>query len=127
MERVFNVNRGKQLPSLVTLLAFLGAAAVAPGAQTNDFLNDTRGGHWLAQTKDLGVWWCEGGWKVGRERALPAKPRGKPEPVSVSAARGEFEPVQVVLRPERDWRVVVGGGGSAAQELGQGGADYGAH
>ena len=52
--------------------------------------------------RDLAVWWCESGWKVGRERALPDKPPGKPEPVSLSAARGEFEPVQVILRPEKD-------------------------
>ena len=56
---------------------------------------------WRRQ-KGLGVWWCESGWKVGRERALPEAGRGKPEPVSVSAARGEFEPVQVILRPEQD-------------------------
>ena len=92
----------RRRPFLATLLALLSAAATLPGAQTNDFLNETRGGHWLAQTKDFGVWWCEGGWKVGRERALPNPPRGKPEPVGVSAARGEFEPVQVILRAARD-------------------------
>ena len=86
---------------LATFPMLLCAALSLAGAQTNDILSDTRGGHWLAQTKDLGVWWCESGWKVGRERALPDK-RGKPEPVSVSAARGEFEPAQVVLRPEQD-------------------------
>ena len=75
---------------------------VLPAAQTNDFLNDTRGGHWLAQTKGLGVWWCESGWKVGQERALPAQPQGKPEPVNIAAARGEFEPVQVILRPDHN-------------------------
>ena len=110
---------------LINLLVLIYSAAALPGAQTNDFLNDTRGGHWLAQTKGLGVWWCESGWKVGRERGLPDKPRGKPEPVSVSAARGSIEPVQVVLRPEKDGAVVVGGGESVAQELGQGGAHFG--
>jgi len=80
----------------------LVAISCLPATQTNDFLNDTRGGYWLAQIKGLGVWWCESGWKVGRERALPEVPWGKPGPVSVSAARGEFEPVQVILRPEQD-------------------------
>ena len=44
----------------------------------------------------------------GRARARYCRrtPRGKPEPVSVSAARGEFEPVQVVLRPEKDGQLV---------------------
>jgi hypothetical protein len=84
------------------LLILHGAAGILAGAQTNDFLDDPGCGHWLAQTKDLGVWWCEGGWKVGRERGLPEKPKRKPEPVTISAARGEYEPVQVVLRAEKD-------------------------
>ena len=95
-------NRVGRIAFLVNLLILLCAATALPGAQTNDVLNDTRGGHWLAQTKGLGVWWCESGWKVGRDRALPENAWPKPEPVSVSAARGEFEPVQVILRPEQD-------------------------
>ena len=106
MKRAFEANRVSFVPFLPALLSFLCAASVLPGAQTNDFLNDPRGGHWLAQTKGLGVWWCESGWKVGRERALPEPTRGGLEPVSVSAARGEFEPVQVILRPERDGQLL---------------------
>ena len=103
----FELNRAGLLRSLAVSLIFLCAVSALPGAQTNDVLNDTRGGHWLAQTKGLGLWWCESGWKVGRDRAMPEKPfYGKPEPVSVSAARGEFEPVQVVLRPDRDCELV---------------------
>jgi len=101
VNRALESNRAGLVPFLAGfLIALCYAPALAP-AQTNDVLNDLRAGHFLAQTKGLGVWWCEGGWKVGRERALPDKPRGKPEPVSLSAARGEFEPVQVILRPER--------------------------
>ncbi len=92
---------------LSLLLSLVCAVWPLGGAQTNSVLSDTRGGHWLAQTKDLGVWWCESGWKVGRERAVPDKPRGKAEPVSVCAARGEFEPVQVVLRPETDGELLA--------------------
>ena len=33
---------------------------------------------------------------------MPAKPQGKPGPITLSAARGEYEPVQVVLRAEKD-------------------------
>ena len=87
---------------LASLVALLSAAAALHAAQTNDFLNDANSGYWLAQTKDLTAWWCESGWKVGQERALPPKPLEKPEPVRVSAARGEYEPVQIVLRPESD-------------------------
>jgi hypothetical protein len=80
----------------------LCAAPTVVRAQANDLLDDARCGHWLAQTKDLGVWWCEGGWKVGRERGLPEKPRTKPEPVTLAAARGEYEPVQIILRAEKN-------------------------
>ncbi len=85
---------------LIPFLAVVCAATPSAGAQTNDVLNDARAGHWLAQTKHLGVWWCEGGLKVGRERGLPDKPPRKPGPITLSAARGEFEPVQVILRAE---------------------------
>jgi hypothetical protein len=106
VKRALESNRGGRIPFLANLLILLCSAPVLPGAQTNDLLTETRGGHWLAQTKGLGVWWCESGWKVGRERAWPEPTRGKPKPVSVSAARGEFEPVQVVLRPEQDGQLL---------------------
>ena len=98
----------------------LFAGQALPAAQTNDVLNDLRGGHWLAQTKDLGVWWCEGEWKVGRERGLPDKPHGKVGPVAVSAARGEFEPAQVVLRPEKDGELVSAEAGPLYSGWGRG-------
>ena len=88
------------LACLVLLVGITGASmAATPPA---DFLNDSRGGHWLTRAKALGTWWCEGARKVGRDCALPDKPAGKPQPATISAARGEYEPVQVVLRPERD-------------------------
>lgn len=72
------------------------------------FLSDARYGHWLKGSEGLGLWWCESGWKVGRERALPRPPAGgAPEPVAVSAARGEFEAAQVVLRPEQDGQLIA--------------------
>src|SRR5664279_4398563 len=98
----FELIRGGLLRPLAVCLISLCVTSALPAAQTNDVLNDTRGGHWLAQVKGLGLWWCESGWKVGRERALPVRPPGKAEPVRISAARGEFEPVQVVLRPDKD-------------------------
>lgn len=77
---------------------FAGRAEVRLG-----ILNDRRPGYWLAETGNLGVWWCESGWKIGRERGLPEKPGdGQPIPVSLSAARGEYEPAQVILRPGKD-------------------------
>ena len=77
---------------------FLHADTNAPSV-----LGDSRPGYWLAEANDLGIWWCESGWKIGRARAMPLKlAQGSPKPVAVSAARGEYEPVQVVLHPERD-------------------------
>jgi hypothetical protein len=98
----FESNRTGLVPVLLSSLIVLCAAPALRAAETSDFLNDARCGHWLVQTKDLGVWWCEGGWKVGRERGLPDKPRHRPGPITVSATRGEYEPVQVVLRAEKD-------------------------
>src|SRR5207247_10975563 len=57
----------------------------------------------LTTEKDLHVWWCESGWKIGRDRRPP--PLAAPNavhPLAISAARGEFEAAQLILRPERD-------------------------
>lgn len=63
-------------------------------------LNAAHYGYRIAGTPaSLGVWWCEWGWKVGRDRPLPdATSRA----VKLSAARGEYEPVQIVLRPQQE-------------------------
>jgi hypothetical protein len=50
-----------------------------------------------------GLWWCEWGWKVGRTRGLPRETR---DAVRLSAARGEYEPVQIVLRPMEPLRLL---------------------
>lgn len=50
-----------------------------------------------------GLWWCEWGWKVGRTRALPTQVRPA---VQLRAARGEYEPVQIVLRPTKPLRLL---------------------
>ena len=95
------------MKSLVFLtLAALTASSLSAGAD-DTVLNDPRSGYWLAQTADLGVWWCESGWKVGRDRPVPAPTKGKPSPVKVAAARGEYEAVQVVLHPERDGELLA--------------------
>ncbi len=75
-------------------LLLRGRVEVATG-----LLEETGYGYRLASGADLDLWWCESGWKVGRQRALPGGPRSGA--VRVSAARGEFEAVQVVLRPRR--------------------------
>ena len=67
------------------------------------WLDDPRPGYFLTSAKDLDVWWCESGWKIGRERRPP--PHRSPNevrPLAISAARGEYEAAQLILRPERD-------------------------
>jgi hypothetical protein len=68
---------------------------------TLGFLDDPSFGHRLTGTKGLGLWWCESGWKVGRDRGLPSAKSGELLSVQVSAARGEYEAAQVILRPEQ--------------------------
>ena len=45
------------------------------------------------------LWWCEGTYKVNRDRPAPTV---EGRVVKLEAARGEFEPAQIVLRPKRD-------------------------
>jgi hypothetical protein len=63
-------------------------------------LADSRPGYWLAENNNMGLWWCESGWKISRERGLPVRPAGgKAQPITLSAARGEYEAAQLILRP----------------------------
>lgn len=76
-------------------IAFSGATRFRVG-----FLEDTRFGYRLKAGRELGLWWCESGWKVGRDRPLPAAKVGaEAQAVRLSAARGEYEAVQIVLHP----------------------------
>lgn len=61
-------------------------------------------GYRLPGGEEGGLWWCEGTYKVSRERA---RPRREADAVYLSAARNEYEPFQLVLRPERDWLQVA--------------------
>lgn len=92
---------------LFIMLAVATAVIAGHTETTNAVLNDSRPGYWLAQSADLGVWWCESGWKVGRERTMPERANQKLAPLKVSSARGEYEAVQVVLRPERDGELLA--------------------
>lgn len=44
------------------------------------------------------VWWCEAPWKVARSRAVPTN---LAKAARLSAARNDFEAVQIVVRPEQ--------------------------
>ncbi len=58
-------------------------------------------GYAIASDATTDLWWCEGTYKVSRERPAPERPG---QEVLLEAARGEYEPVQVVLRPKRALR-----------------------
>jgi len=65
---------------------------------------------------EVGVWWASSGWKIARERGLPA---AQGESLLIRAARNEVEAAQLVLRPERDlhdvrldWGDLEGPGGA---------------
>lgn len=91
MNRAIESNSGGLVPPLTSLLILAFAVSVFAGEPAGGILTArSGGGYWLAQTEDLSVWWCESGWKVGRESGLLDNPRGELEPVAVSAARGEF-------------------------------------
>lgn len=73
---------------------FAGRARLRVG-----FLEDSSYGYRLVGGSGLDLWWCESGWKIGRDRPPPVRMRGRRvDPVKLSAARGEFEAVQLVLR-----------------------------
>ncbi len=61
-------------------------------------IEDASFGYAIRSDDAADVWWCEGPWKISRDRIAPSEKR--PE-VSVEAARDEFEPLQLVLRPKR--------------------------
>lgn len=63
------------------------------------FLLDPRPGHPLKDDVLHGVWWCESGWKIGRDAQPPVRAEGPSRAVAVSAARGEYESAQVIIPP----------------------------
>ncbi|MCX7597466.1 MAG: carbohydrate binding domain-containing protein, partial [Armatimonadetes bacterium] len=69
------------------------------GGFTIPVVQDASYGYAIRSDEAADVWWCEGAWKVGLDRPAPEK---KLAEMSVQAARGEFEPVQLVIRPKRE-------------------------
>ncbi|HEY3299066.1 MAG TPA: glycoside hydrolase domain-containing protein, partial [Armatimonadota bacterium] len=51
----------------------------------------------------LQAWWCEGPWRVGADVSAPTQPS---KGIRIEAARGEFEPVQIVLNPQSEGTVL---------------------
>lgn len=59
---------------------------------TSGLLRDPRPGYWLAKNANAVLWWCESGWKIGRDQ-VPREPSRKrqPDPIKINLARGEYE------------------------------------
>lgn len=70
----------------------------AVGAFTVPLLMDSDFGYRLSGPKGLDVWWCEATYKIGRNRFLPSK---QSTCIQLSAARNEYEPFQLALRPAK--------------------------
>jgi len=66
-------------------------------------LRDPRPGYWLAENANAVLWWCESGWKIGRDQ-VPREPSRKrqPDPIKINLARGEYESAQVVIRSRQN-------------------------
>ncbi len=60
-------------------------------------IHDDSYGFRLNGAEDCAVWWCDGTYKVGRERSVPVATN---QAVSIAAARNEYEPFQLILRPQ---------------------------
>jgi hypothetical protein len=56
-------------------------------------------GYLLSRGEKCSIWWAEGTHKISRERPVP---KGRANEVYISAARNEYEPFQVVLKPTGD-------------------------
>ncbi|MCX7044218.1 MAG: DUF4091 domain-containing protein [Candidatus Sumerlaeota bacterium] len=66
-------------------------------------LYDASYGYYLGDNPETDWWWCEGTYKISRERPAPKLLKTAPlaSAVRLEAARGEYEPAQIVLRPKR--------------------------
>jgi hypothetical protein len=70
--------------------------------------DDPRPGYLLNGAPGLDIWWCESGWKIGPDRRPPPKSDNLAVlPLTVFAARGEYEAAQLILRPQRDGRLLA--------------------
>lgn len=56
-------------------------------------------GYRLGLGNDCPIWWCESTYKVTRKRNVPT---GLSKPLELSAAKNDYESLQIVLRPETD-------------------------
>lgn len=87
---------------IATVVDSSGAVLFSGRAEVNlSLLSDPRAGYWAGGGDGLQLWWCEGAWKIGRTKQWPA-PTSAIVPITVSAAKGESEPVQLVMHPSKE-------------------------
>ncbi len=63
------------------------------------YLHDSSYGYRLSSDDMADIWWCGSTRKVSRLRPVPKDPG---RIIEIGAARGEYEPFQLVIRPGRD-------------------------
>ena len=88
---------------LITVFVFLfnikTTGAQPPVHSQDSYLNRQNYGYLLKQNNNINIWWCDATQKIGKHRSIPHE---KSETISCSAAKNEFEPVQLVVYPETD-------------------------
>ena len=84
--------------TLILFIFLLILFPVTSKAQKTDPYHSYKGGfgELIMQDEDLSIWWCKGAYKVMRDTPLPEKSGGM---VNISAAKNEYEPFQLVIRP----------------------------
>jgi hypothetical protein len=80
-----------RLAAFVLVMAPVAVQAIVPAILDDSY------GYMLPGPTNISVWWCEATYKVGRNRALPVESDAA---ARISAARNEYEPFQIVLRPD---------------------------
>jgi len=93
---------------LTATVPIAAAAVLIAGLAVPSFAGSPAYGYLVRGGPPCAVWWAEGAYKVMRDDPVPAAEQGV---VRIAAARNEFEPFLVVLRPETrlvDVRVSAG-------------------
>ncbi len=73
-------------------------------SHTIPFLYSNDYGEIVESNAEADFWWCPAMYKISQSRPAPDGQKGD---VKISAARGEFEPVQVIIRPRQPLANVV--------------------
>jgi hypothetical protein len=68
-------------------------------------LYESNFGYFLADDPTSELWWCQGTYKISRER--PSVDSTREKPIIIKAAKNEYEPFQLVIRPKRDLRGIT--------------------